>query len=286
MGVGCIYNKIRYSGIGSAALLYQYERNRTHASVVPFLYPINHTTNLKVDHTVTSIILIDCFNEELAESLISKGKSIMVIESHKHLFDAVKKLGCKNILDDSKSVIMITWEYLFPKQEPPDWIRWIQIYDLRLKDDPEWKEANLFHLGMKSFPKYKDPAITGWEIPRFSLMTQQIKIAGQRILCYKRENDKAAMKNAFILNWHDREWIAVNALHLDIDSFACYENFRKYNNFLAFYLKRIGGKKVWSVRIRSNKDPIGEIAKEMGGGGHPLSAAFTVNDLRKIGLVI
>ena len=159
---------------------------------------------------------------------------------------------------------VLTWQHFFPEEEIPEILLYVQDRDLWKFELENSKEINAF---IASLPKdfeewdqfYTPEAYdAGWAIIRLQEKAierrlkdvRMVEIAGHTVPCVNASENISELGSAMCEAYPDAP-------------------------FSVSYCDRGDGKRSYSLRSRNGFD-VSEVAKAFGGGGHPSSAAFTV----------
>lgn len=187
----------------------------------------------------------------------------------------------KSVLQVGKAGCELTWEYLFPDEPMPKAVNLLGTYDVFRQDNAEyWNEQVLpFQWGMRlnvrtveEFPErllYHDNN-TG--IDREIIMQQ-----GDTVLKYQTQQDTAAMKGAFEVEFQGLRAIACNIKGVGSLAFNSVYDPEKHDLMVAFGYGH--GKWAFSLRTTHEHIDVSAMAKQFGGGGHTKAAGFAVQEL-------
>lgn len=235
------------------------------------------------DVTGRDVILVDfCYKADVMVDIVRKASHVTILDHHataKNCIDAIYPLvkdKITTVLDMSKSGAMITWEYYFPQETPPDFVRYVQDADLWLFKLPNSKEV------LMNVASYE------YDFDNWSLMMQQ-------------DISSMALEGSAILRKHMKdvkELSQVNKRHMSIGGYSVPVINLPYtlvsdaasiasqgNPFAACYWDTPNGR-VFGLRSQSNGIDVSVIAEQYGGGGHKHASGFRVDykDLERLGL--
>ena len=193
-------------------------------------------------------------------------QSVVLLDHHQ---TAAKELqGVPHChVDQSHSGAYLAWQYFNPAEKPPDLILYVQDRDLwewKLPHSREVSEA------IASYPTTFQ-AWNGFEV-------SQLAQEGKGILRYMRVQVDKLTQMATRMTVAD--WPQIPTVNTPLMvSETCEALLKKYPQapFAATYSES-NSQRRWSLRSRKGENTdVSEIAREMGGGGHPNAAGFVQN---------
>lgn len=208
------------------------------------------------------VLMLDfCFPEQVMELLKKVAKSLFVIDHHKTSKDVAGKYG---IYDETMSGAMLTWNYLFPKDPVPEFIQYIQDYDLWKFELPQ---SRAWSAGLGLYPR----DFKVWEELEKQPTAHLIR-RGVTVMEYQQQLVNAQVKQAVMRDILGYRVPCTNATVL-IDLTG--ERMCAGHPFSASYYDRADGKRKWSLRSDANGIDVGKLAEKIpGGGGHKNAAGF------------
>lgn len=221
----------------------------------------------------------------LMDELYSQSNKMLVLDHHKKAQELLEgKIKCDHIFDISRSGARMAWDYVFPNEEPPDLIRYIEdrdLYNWQFSDTRSFVSA--LDAQPQTFEMYDE--IANYD----DKMLEDFKMDGAAILKFQRKLVENAIESAskaeivcpdktvykcYVANISSKEIIS-DAAHMmaKIDP----------NINIGFSWCYSYKKKVYFVSLRSiNNINVANIAYQFGGGGHPPAAGFQCEDIHKI----
>lgn len=213
-----------------------------------------------VDFSYKAPVLKDFLNEFPETMVIDHHKSSLP-ELEAAFEDRVYKTY---IHDVSLSGCVLTWQHFFPEEEIPEILLYVQDRDLWKFELENSKEINAF---IASLPNDFEE----WD----QFYTPEAYDAGRAIIRLQEKAIERRLKDVRMIKIDDYTVPCVNASEniSELGSAMC----EAYPDapFSVSYCDRGDGKRSYSLRSRNGFD-VSEVAKAFGGGGHPSSAAFTV----------
>lgn len=221
-----------------------------------------------------NVIMVDfSYKRQVLEAMISKADNFLVLDHHKTAQEDLAGLdGCRRGVeiefDMARSGAMMAWEWFYPHETAPAFIKYIQDRDLWLKKLPDGDE---FTIALRSYEQ--DFAI--WDRLVHAGIGPMIA-EGRSIQRYYRLRVEELKANAYIAMFgEDEVWVA-NAPYFAASEVAG-ELAERGLTFGACYFEAGEGRWQYSLRSRGDFD-VSAVAKRFGGGGHKNAAGFTVTD--------
>lgn len=224
------------------------------------------------------VFIVDfSFPRPVMEQMISESMSLVCLDHHRSAQQALAGLGDDNdmvliIFDMERSGARLTYDYLTERGHlKNDFCAWLVEYaqdrDLWRHKLPMSREVNA---ALASFPM----DWLSWEyVQRRGY--QELVNEGCGILRYQQQLVDLAVKNAYEVDFLGHRVLMANATTLisEIGEQLC-----KGRPFSVTWFKSQQGKYIYS--LRSDQDSpdsldVSEIAKRLGGGGHPHASGFT-----------
>ena len=206
------------------------------------------------------------------------ARSLLVLDHHKTAQEACEGLDfCK--FDMEQSGAGMAWRHFFPDKPMPMWIQCVEDRDLW-----NWKLDDTAEI--HAFLASLDQTIENWTSVS-KAKYQDMFFEGSVILCVLRQQQEAALEDAFICEIGGHTVGAVNCRY-EITSDTLNAMLRRFKNHeilptldyaIGFYL---GGDGTWRYSVRSLPEfDCSEIAKKFDGGGHAQAAGFRLSYLLK-----
>jgi oligoribonuclease NrnB/cAMP/cGMP phosphodiesterase (DHH superfamily) len=220
------------------------------------------------------VIIVDfSYPREVLLKLEEEANSLKVFDHHK---SAIKELEGLDfcVFDISKAACIIVWEYYFPNDDIPLFLRYVadrDIWEFKLPD------SKAHSLGLQSLPL---------DIEQYNLKIQDnsccknIISDGKIILRYQRKQiDSILSRDLPMVEIAGYKVPCINHTDGNTLSEVCGEISKNYP-FAACYFDT-GDKRVFNLRSRENFD-VSKVAKLFGGGGHHHAAGFSIPLSEKI----
>lgn len=211
---------------------------------------------------------------------LAQHTGLIWIDHHKTAIEEDEKAYTiiKGKREISKAACELTWEYLFKDKPIPRAVYLLGRYDVWDHEDPDTLP---FQMGMRmeNWNPTKKETIKKWErLFNNSWEVENKLVEGRIIVEYQtQQNKKYAEACAFPLNFKGLRFIAANALLTNSKLFDPVWDGEKHDAMLVFGWV----KNKWKVSMYTSKPGIdvGQVAKEMGGGGHAGAAGFQCEEL-------
>jgi oligoribonuclease NrnB/cAMP/cGMP phosphodiesterase (DHH superfamily) len=209
------------------------------------------------------------YNAFITTNLILAAESMVILDHHKTAQEALHPFkSTKIIFDMKKSGGRLTWEYLFPGENPPWLVFYTEDRDLWHFALPNSREVNdclsSYPFDFNVWEAFSNYRLDGNE---FSQLIQE----GAAIQRYKQQLVDCAIEHAVEINIGGHYILAVNSTVLFSEVAGKLAEGRPFG---ATYFIRKDGKKVWSLRSSPDGVDVSEVAKKYGGGGHKHAAGF------------
>tara|TARA_B100000131_G_scaffold240979_1_gene233307 strand:+ start:1535 stop:2428 length:894 start_codon:yes stop_codon:yes gene_type:complete len=221
-----------------------------------------------------SVYIVDfSYDRVTMEKMAEEAESLVVLDHHISAQEACGDLDfC--IFDMSHSGAYLAWSYLFPDDNVPLLIMYIEDRDL-------WKweldSAEAILSVVDSFPK----TFESWDHlndcldAKGSVRFNSVKDMGEGILAYKETLIKSLLKNSYRTNILGFDIPIVNAPFFQSEmaaQLAIDEPFAA-----AYYFN--GESYKFSLRSTDKAEDVSKIATRFGGGGHRNASGFLLTDL-------
>lgn len=210
------------------------------------------------------------------------------IDHHGSAIDEFEQYSCEG----KKSIIAIlkvglagcelTWDHLYNGTPMPKAIQLLGAYDVFRQDNAEYWNSQVlpFQWGMRLVTKTKIENFDDFFLmeDRYTLTDiSDIMQDGTTILQYQFQQDEAAMRGAFEIQFQGLRAIACNIKGVGSLAFQSVYDPEKHDLMVAFGYGH--GKWAFSLRTTHEHVDVSLIAKQFGGGGHKKAAGFAVKEL-------
>lgn len=228
----------------------------------------------KVPNVVDANVIIGdfSFDRDILEDMHRKAAKLVVIDHHATAKEALAGLDyC--IFDMNKSGAVLVWEYLFPKNQVPILLNYIQDRDL-------WKWKLMNSKAISSYLPLVDfkSVVTKGNIERWLYINNLTSIIhkGDAILAYQESQVNKIAKTKKYLPRQTvggvENIICINSTTL-ISEIG--NDLSVGEPFVAMYFET-EDKRVYSLRSNDGGMDVSLIAKKFKGGGHPRAAGFSI----------
>jgi len=291
----CLYHRSDLDGHCSAAIVKHF---RPDAELIGVEYGDEILTSEKLWTKLkgADVCLVDFSLQPWSEMqrLSEEADAVLWIDHHRSAISLYHKEGVTRPTDfvaflrEGTAACELCWEY-FSQIVMPRAVYLLGRYDVWDHTDPDTlpfqygmrlNDTDPSRAGQDGVFPWGDVLHIGGDEENFLSATLE---QGQTIIEYQRQENAKLMKVAFLHEWKEYTWLAVNAG--GINSLACKSVFdpTKHDGFMSFFF---GGKK-WKVSLYSpdQAHDFEFLAQEMDGGGHPAACGFMVENLKEIGLI-
>lgn len=271
---------VLYHGPGCAdgftAAWIAHKKFKHHALYIPVQYNQPVPT---MDLPGRDLYILDfSFDADILRDLASKARSVIVLDHHKTAKDKLIGVKADNltiVFDMEKSGARLTWEYFFKEEQVPLLVDYTEDRDLW-----RWKLPNSRELS--AYLASREWSFGNWDSYEFGLSITESNVmmvrCGKAILAYQSQQVDNICKTA-------REGVIagyrVMGANTPILQSEVGEKLALDRPFGVCYYMRPDGNYVYSLRSRVQTDKpamdVSQIAKSMGGGGHPQAAGFTLD---------
>lgn len=235
--------------------------------------PMNYTKEPDIDRDVKpdeQVFIVDySFKENTMDKLYKRTKNIIWIDHRKTILDhPYNRKDIKGIRSRDKAACELTWDYLYPDDPAPLYVRLIGDYDT-------WKfiyvQTEAFHYGMLLYSLDPwAPHCIVWSIVENEGAVDAIAKDGYICIQFRDRICEEYVKDfAFCITFEGYSCL-VNGLY----AFGSKVFGKEINNYDMCISCAYNGD-VWTIGLYSNRIDVSEIAKKYGGGGHPGAAGFT-----------
>lgn len=223
------------------------------------------------DVTDKDVIIVDfSYPRDTVLEMHSKARSLLVLDHHKTAKESLSGLDFA-IFDMSRCGASLAFSYLFPDQELPKIIKYVEDRDLWRRELPHSDlVANALWLMPKEFER--------WEELLHYNEAQILKLAeqGRTIEAVKNAAVDKLIANKLPIRLGDLELHAVNS--------AIWQSEIGHRLLetepIGVVFSVMGEDVLLSLRSRADRPDVSEIAKAFGGGGHRNAAGFKVSAAR------
>ncbi len=213
------------------------------------------------DFTDRDVMFLDWCPKPHQMPLLEVARSVTCLDHHITAKLEAEKIG--GTFDVTKSGAMLTWEHFNPGVPPIQLVKFVQDRDLWQHKLNNSKE---FNAALSSYPY----TFEAWD--EFNDLDGSVIIKiGEAILRYQAKIVESHVKHAKLQQLCGHEVLVANATVLFSE---IGEKLAQDMPFGATYFDRADGKRQWSLRSRDGGIHVGDLAKSMGGGGHPQAAGF------------
>ncbi len=217
-----------------------------------------------------------CYKKDVLLSIKEAAKSLIVLDHHK---SAQKECGDLDFchFDMAHSGAYLAWNYVFPEQEAPLLVRYIEDRDLWKWELPHTEEILS---AVDSF----DRTFENWDLLNSYLDIEnssrwtRVKVMGEGILQYKKNLIKSIIKNSYEENILGDSVPVVNTPFFQSEIAA--ELALTSDYAAAYYYDGTAYK--FSLRSSKEGSDVSLIASKFGGGGHKNASGFRVNCLSEL----
>lgn len=233
---------------------------------------------LIMDAIHRDVYLLDfTFPRQDMVSLACVANSITVLDHHKTAMESMENfadvlhdlhltLPVNLIYDMQRSGAMMAWDHFHPGERAPELVRYVQDHDLWTKALPNTDEV---HATLSSY----DQTFENWDLLEREHLSGLIA-DGMAILRKNRADIKLLISEGKRQAEIAGHLVPVVNAPPKLASEICHAMAGGVP-FAASYYDTAGGR-LWSLRSRKDEDGIdvGEIARQLGGGGHKHAAGF------------
>lgn len=254
------------------------------------LYPTNYGKDIPEESVYENrdVFIVDfsyCLEE--IKQIASKATKVVVIDHHKSrqkelesMTENLKNIGINNIeviFDINKSGAALTHKYLYPENDLPKLIQYVQDRDLWKWELPHSKEINAY---IRSFEL---------DIFEYNRLAKELEEkfyecvkSGSSILRFQSKEVKEICSKSRIVEFEGYKVPVVNHFSSLISEIGAFLN--QGQPFAIVYYQEPDKNWIYSLRSSpidcpENVVDVSEIAKKYGGGGHKRAAGFKSEEL-------
>jgi len=287
----CIYHSIDLDGWCSAAIVKKWCKEK---EIDLKLFGWNYGDEFPNIPENEKIVMVDVsFPIEIMEKYAKgSGWQFIWIDHHKSAIDDYKKfIGdgesfCINYLDNKFAACELTWDYCFPKEPMPEFVRLLGRYDcFRHKGTNEEQKVLEFQYAARANISNVDECYKWLEKSiKESFLTDRMISSGKEIYKYLCTEAKQSYKNGFPIEFVEliennittvRKFICVNKERFNPINFGINYHKDGYDGAACFHYAN--GTYNFSLYNDNGKADCSIIAKSLGGGGHKGAAGFRIS---------
>jgi oligoribonuclease NrnB/cAMP/cGMP phosphodiesterase (DHH superfamily) len=202
-----------------------------------------------------------------------KANSLVVLDHHKSAEETCGDLDFCHF-DMNHSGAYLAWDYLFPDDNIPLLISYVEDRDLWKWELPHTEEVlSAVDSFEKTFENWD--MLHGYLDAAESIRWKKVKNMGEGILQYKRNLIKSLLANSYKTNILGNEVPIVNAPFFQSEMASFLAEGQPFA--AAYYFDGEGYK--FSLRSKEDGADVSKIASKFGGGGHKNASGFRVTDL-------
>jgi len=213
------------------------------------------------------------FKPSPMDQLVEQASSLIVLDHHKTILKDFPEGHPNLVLDLDHSGAVLSWEWFHPGVEVPPALLFVQDYDLW-----QWKldRTRAFYYGTQGIPWKVE------QLPEFDLaITTDIEhtlLRGTMLCDYVDLQVKRGLRQAVLVQIHPlgiRAWMYNGHVpwYSELGNALARQEGSDVDVSLVWtYLAR---EKVYACSLRSQNTNSGELARSLGGGGHPQAGGFT-----------
>lgn len=287
MIVNCIYHANCFDGIAAAWCVKHLYPN---AFIMPLNYGedyrgkifplLDYPQEIRMNPIEFLLLMVDF---SVPRELMIEIKSMcnfIVLDHHKTAQKDCEGLSFCNF-DMNRSGAGLTWDYLFPLLDRPNFINYVEDRDL-------WKfamfKSRAVNAYLQSYPQTIEGCKELHQKTNSSYKMGSVITAGEAILRYQQQLAERICENYYIVEIAGYKAAIVNSCPILMGEVGEILTKIPGVDFGAYYFDRKDGIRQWGARSIGDFD-VSIIAKQFGGGGHKNAAGWQVN-LNKLGITI
>ena len=277
-----IYHDPCPDGSGAAMVAKYYYQQYPSNKIIEY-YPMKVGTNLTKEFKNKNILLADLPLSLQDTNSLRENNKILIIDHHKTNKDNVTHLSeTEFIFDMNMSGAMLVWEWYFPHQEAPTFIKYIQDRDL-------WRNSleniELFGAWIRSLQPNPE---TYLKFLDNDLFIRTVTTTGSCLLEYNQYLIETALRQSkseiIKINGIDYSVAHVNSTVLQSEiGCALLSHYPTIDFAYVYYHDDSDDTFNYSLRSENIRQDVSEIAKFYGGGGHRNAAGIKSKHLSKLG---
>jgi nanoRNase/pAp phosphatase (c-di-AMP/oligoRNAs hydrolase) len=261
---------------------------------IEVIHDVPSANSISYEYNNRNVIVIDvAYKPEIIYQLISKCKSLLLIDHHVTFHNVIRKIKDNKftyVYDSNKSGCLLAWEYFYPKTKIPLAIQYISD-----DDTGTWKMKKTLQFVSALSVKYEidKENVKKW----FNLFrdeeAKKLEVIGKVFLEYTNFLLKIKSKNFATMLFPSAEVLkkypllgkTPNVYNVTVHNGSC-PNTTAIGKYILnktkcdicfIYSYHIIDDKYW-ISMRSTDVDVSEIAKIFGGGGHKYAAAFSLTN--------
>lgn len=224
------------------------------------------------------VYIIDfSYRKKETDKLLKDTKSLTLIDHHVTAKDVTESVP-NHIYDINHSGAVLAWNYFFPDEEVPLYLKYVEDIDLWKFKLPRAEDFMAFSATVPFDLEKWDKIVEDFENEK---KRNAFLDRGKNLLEYQKTIIDRLMENAEQIEFEGKSALAINSSVLSSQIGNAIVK-KGYDVGIVWFYTNDGGIK---ISLRSDKDgevDVGKIAKIYGGGGHKSSAAFVLGEDEKL----
>lgn len=269
MKVFCYFHNDDLDGWGSSAVIKKAYPNAEFCGY-------NYEDEIKLVSGYDIVFMVDCsVPTEKMKFLMDNNKDFIWIDHHaKKIWQILETLNPKGLRDteNNHSACVLAWMYLYPKEEIPEVLLYIEDLDLWKFNLPNSKKINMtLNIEYKGWREsIKELFYKG----EWKFKEQELRIHGELYIRMENNQIEYLLKTIHIIDFHGYKTGVVNSpVHT---SFIGHQILDKNPDIQIALIWYCNGDTVYcSLRSRCDIN-VADIAEQYGGGGHKPASGFRV----------
>lgn len=287
------YHKMDLDGKCSGAIAKIYFDQKNESCT---LHPYNYDMPFPADEMSKedNIYFLDVSIQPYSEmhKLIDDGWDITICDHHKSFLESGVHLRSKGNCSLEKAGCELTWQYFFPNDTCPQFVRLLGRYDIWDKYNSDWDLTILpFQWSMKN----RDTDLINnfeiwqklWNDKNDNHLVEQITEEGAVVLEYQKRSYKNALRSyGFEATLEDYPDIRLLCMNGPGGNSMMFEDQWDEDRHDAMFVWCCKGSQTICSLYTAKKLDLTQIATNYGGGGHAQACGFQVKNVRIDGKII
>ncbi len=270
-----IYHKNCNDGFGAALVAWLVFKEKAE------YYPAAHYTQ-PPDVTDKNVYICDfSYKKDILEDMISKAKSLVVIDHHLSAKKDLEEIDNKyKVFDMNHSGAVLTWKYFFQDQKVPLLLEYIEDRDIWNNNLVNTKECFFALCDMPKEFELWNEYLDDNKVPE--LFEQGKIIYNHNMLTLKHVVRSSYLSEQSIDDKvYKIAYINSNTLKSDIGNYLVSKKYLDADFAAIYHYDGYDDKTLFSLRSKDDKADVSVIAKLFGGGGHRCASGCSLHGFSK-----
>ncbi len=247
------------------------------AGVVASVYPHAEFREINYNHPFNfyglkdKIVIVVDFSFPDMKSLMQECKELIWIDHHESAMKTQELMWINDAIKGKRKIgkcgALLAFEYFYPNEDIPQCIKFVNDYDLWIKELPNTDAFNE-RISLVDFIGWFNDLVS--ERDTRPNVIEKIIEEGKTLLLQKKNRVKSSIEKAVDKKFNNKSALWVNSSPMDVS--LCGSEILKKGYDIAVMFFHDKDEVIFG--LRSNKYDVSEMATKFGGGGHKSAAGF------------